>query len=131
MSVVADTSIWVEYLRGGRRAGTSTLDDLLEAGEIVLCGPVCAELLAGASAEQRDELAELFASLPWADLDREGWRTVGEVAARLRQNGESVPLTDIAIAAAAVAHGAAVWTRDSDFRRIAGALTELDLYDAA
>ena len=37
MTVLADTSVWVEYLRKGRPSSAARLDDLLVAGEIVVC----------------------------------------------------------------------------------------------
>ena len=66
-------------------------------------------------------------ALPWAELDRAAWRRIGEVGRDLRASGASVPLTDLAIAVAAVSAGASVWTRDEDFERIRSALPELDL----
>ena len=95
----------------------------------MVCGPVVAELLAGARPADRGRLSDLLASLPWADLGHPQWRQVGDVAARLREHGWQVPLTDIAIAVAAADARAEVWTHDSDFRRIAGVLPDLMLLD--
>ena len=128
MSVIADTTIWVDYLRRGRSGRAAGLDDLLARGEAVVCGPIVAEILAGASDRHRLELWSLFAGLPWVDLGRAQWRRVGEVAAALRDRGAAVPLTDIEIAVAAVDGGAEVWTLDSDFDRIASVLAELRRY---
>ena len=130
MTVLADTSIWVDYLRGGRHSKAARLDDLLLAGEIVVCGPVVAEILAGAKAPDRSKLWLLMAGLPWADLGRVQWQTVGETAAHLREKGVSVALTDIEIAVAAVDSSSRVWTRDADFPRIkAAALTGLQFFE--
>jgi predicted nucleic acid-binding protein len=41
-----------------------------------------------------------------------------------------VPLTDIEIAVAAIESGAALWTRDGDFERIAQVVPELKRYRA-
>ncbi len=128
MTVLADTSIWVQYLRRGRAGTAARLDDLLAQGEVVVCGPVVAELVAGAPAGQRAELVGLLNALPWADLGRAQWAMVGEVAARLREQGISTALTDIEIAVAAVRAHAELWTRDSDFKRIAKALDALSLF---
>jgi predicted nucleic acid-binding protein len=46
VSVVA-TSIWVDYLRG-QEPVAAQLERLVREGEAMLCGPVLAELLAGA-----------------------------------------------------------------------------------
>jgi predicted nucleic acid-binding protein len=125
--VLPDTSVWVDYLRSGTDGPAAALDELLARESAVVCGPVLAELLAGTPAGQRDALWHALEALPWADLDRVAWRRVGEVAQELRASGESVPLTDLAIAVAAVGAGAAVWTRDQDFERVRSVLSELEL----
>ena len=127
MTVLPDTSIWVDYLRSGTAGRAAALDDLLAQESVVVCGPVLAELLARTPAERRDELWHALEALPWAELDRAAWRQVGEVAHDLRAAGVSVPLTDLAIAVAALSAGASVWTRDKDFDRLRSALPELEL----
>jgi predicted nucleic acid-binding protein len=117
--------VWVDFLRRGARSESKGLDRLLEAGEVVVCGPVLAELLAGTARERRAELARLLESLRWAPLGRSQWRRVGEVAAVLRERGESVPLTDIGIAIAAADAACELWSRDADFDRIQVALPGL------
>jgi predicted nucleic acid-binding protein len=129
VTVLADTSVWVQYLRRGRAGPAALLDDLLAKGEVVVCGPVVAELVAGAPADRRAELVGLLNALPWADLGRLQWAMVGEVAARLREQGFSTALTDIEIAVAAVHARAELWTRDSDFARIAKVLDSLSLFE--
>lgn len=129
MRVLPDTSIWVDYLRQGtRRVDRVALDGLLDQRRVVVCGPILAELMAGAGDDSRDELWTALASLPWGELDREAWRKAGEVAARLRGTGKTVPLTDVVIAIACIATGAALWTNDSDFERVASVLPELEFF---
>lgn len=128
MTVLADTSVWVQYLRRGRAGKAARLDDLLVQGEVVVCGPVVAELVAGTPPPQRAELVGLLNALPWADLGRAQWARVGEVAGRLREQGITMALTDIEIAVAAVQAHAELWTHDSDFTRIAKVLDTLALF---
>jgi predicted nucleic acid-binding protein len=123
--LLRDTSGWVSFLREGSRGRAAALDGLLAAQEVVACGPVAAEILAGARAVQRSELWTLLSSLPWADLGRRQWHQVGEVAARLRAGGATVALTDVAIGVAAVAAAAQLWSWDRDFDRVAAVLPEL------
>lgn len=125
MTVLADTSVWVDYLRHGTNGSAAELDALLAAGDVVLCGPVAAELLSGIAETGREELWQLLAGLRWAELGRAEWRRVGDVAAALRRSGTTVALTDIEIAVAAVGADALLWSRDSDFDRVAGALPDL------
>jgi predicted nucleic acid-binding protein len=128
VTVLADTSVWVQYLRRGRSGKAARLDDLLAQGEVVVCGPVVAELVAGTPPAHRAELIALLNALPWADLGHAEWARIGEVAARLREQGITMALTDIEIAVAAVRVRAELWTRDADFTRIATVLDSLSLF---
>jgi predicted nucleic acid-binding protein len=128
VTVLADTSVWVQYLRHGRAGKAARLDDLLAQGEVVVCGPVVAELVAGTPPDHRAGLIALLNALPWADLGRAEWARVGEAAARLREQGITTALTDIEIAVAAAGVHAELWTRDSDFTRIAMVLDSLSLF---
>lgn len=127
--VLPDTSVWVSFFRGGRGGDAERLAELVAAGEAAICGPVFAELLAGADEEQRAHLLDTVFELPWAELDRRGWLQVGDVARKLNRAGRKVPLTDLAIAVASVRAGHALWTLDADFERIRPALPELTLYE--
>ena len=128
MTILPDTSIWVDFLRLGTQGPAAVLDRYLDDESVLVCGPVMAELLAGAGPTQVDELWLAVGSLPWAELDHAGWRHVGEVAGRLRSTGRAVPLTDVVIAVAAARAGASVWSRDEDFVRIQSALPQLKLH---
>lgn len=129
--VLPDTSVWVEFSRRGSHGQAAALAGLLDAGEIATCGPVAAELMAGTGPEIEDQIWETLSSLPWADLNPASWREVGTVAARLRRDGRTLPLTDLVIAVAAARGGHSLWSFDADFERIATALTDLSLYDPA
>lgn len=128
--VLPDTSVWIPYFRSQVGADGDHLEALIEQGEIAICGPVLAGLLAGAGETQRDAITGTVGSLPLADLDRASWEEVGGVARRLRQSGQALPLTDLAIAVAAARAGYALWSLDSDFERIASVLDGLELYSA-
>lgn len=127
--VLPDTSVWVDFSRRGARGRSAGLRALLDVGEVATCGPVAAELLAGAGGEVAERMWETLSSLPWAQLDQAAWREVGATARRLRAGGQALPLTDLAIAVAAARAGHALWSLDADFDRIRGALPELELYE--
>ena len=130
MIVLPDTSVWVRYLRRGTATAVGAeLDAHLEGRAVVVCGPVLAALLAGTPEDRQAQLWSLLGALPWAQLDAEEWRLVGETAARLRAAGLTVGLTDICIAVAAAEVGAALWTLDGDFGRVAKALPTLRLHE--
>ncbi len=125
--VLADTSIWVAYLRSGAPTIARELDALLDRREVLVCGPVIAELIAGARPPDRATLVRSFGGLPWAELDRRAWQSVGLLAGELRDRGQVLPLTDLEIAVAAHLSGAALWTADHHFERLASLLTGLEL----
>lgn len=102
---------------------------LLDAGEVATCGAVAGELLAGAEGEVAERMWETLASLPWVEMSPAAWREVGATAGRLRRSGQTLPLTDLAIAVAAASGGHSLWSFDSDFERISPALRELVLYE--
>ncbi len=131
--ILPDTSVWIEYLRsgpsspgpGGSASAAEELDPLIKHEQIVTCGPVVAELLAGARGQQRVELAEQLGAQPWVDLKRADWLTMGHVAAKLAERGQTTPLVDVQIAVCSVKAKAELWTLDHDFERIADALDGL------
>ena len=128
MNVLPDTSVWVDYLRHAQHGSAWPLDILLASGAVVVCGPVMAEILAGARQPTRAHVWSLFQALPWTPLGRNEWYRIGEVAAALRERGMTVPLTDVEIAVSAVAAPAALWSGDTDFERVAQVLPELQRY---
>ncbi len=128
--VLADSSVWIDFARRGVRGGASTLRELLESGEVSTCGPVLAEVLAGAEGEVEEKTWVTLSSLPWVDLDPAGWRQVGASAHRLHRAGTSVPLTDVVIAVMAAQAGHSLWSFDADFERIASVLEGLTLHAA-
>jgi predicted nucleic acid-binding protein len=128
--VMPDTSIWIEFARHGTKGKAASLRTLLDSGDVATCGPIVAELLAGAQGEVAERMWETLSSLPWAELVPDGWREVGETARRLRKGGRKLPLTDIVIAMAAARAGHALWSLDTDFERIGAVLGELELYGA-
>jgi predicted nucleic acid-binding protein len=103
---------------------------LLDSGEVATCGPVAAELLAGAEGEVAKRIWDTLSSLPWAHLDQAAWHEVGVIARRLRADGQTLPLTDLTIAVAAARAGHTLWGLDSDFGRIRTVLDTLELDEA-
>ena len=127
MTVLPDTSVWIDYFRGVDPAATE-LDRLLADEPPVICGPILAELVAGLVPERRGEVWLALSSLPFVELGRDAWTLAGELAHALRGQGANVPLLDLLIAVAAVRGDAALWTRDTDLDRIAGVLPDLRLH---
>lgn len=96
------------------------VETALRTGEACWCPLIQLELWNGArrnrEAKVLRHLESVLVSLP---MDEEVWRAAWNLARRARSRGVTVPATDIAIAACAQRHGAAIESVDGDFARLA------------
>lgn len=82
--ILPDTSVWIDYLRAtpsslhtsASASPAEELDALIQDEQIVIYGPVIAELMAGIRGGQRDELAQQLDAHPWVDLKHTDWLAV-------------------------------------------------------
>ena len=123
--ILADTSVWIEYLRRGETGWARELDELLARGEVMMCGPVLAELVAGVPVELRSDYALRLRALPWSGLDRDGWLRAGLVRGDLLRAGFAASLIDIAIAVSAAQANVSLWTADAAHEHVAAAMRDL------
>ena len=121
--VLADTSAWVEYLRGTGSPPHLRLRRLIaDEAAVVTTEVVVMELLAGASSDEEltrlSRLLGRFELLPVEGLaDHEA---AAELYRRRRRAGDTVrKLTDCLIAVVAIRADAALLHRDQDFEVIA------------
>ena len=115
MTVLVDTSVWVDHLRKGNQA----LSALLEEGRI-LCHPLVIGELACGNLRNRDEILELLAALPQASSV-----TFEETFVFLeteKLHGRGLGWIDVQHLTAARLSGCPIWTLD---RRLAKAAREL------
>jgi predicted nucleic acid-binding protein len=126
VSVLPDTSVWIDYFRGVE-PGATELGTSLADKPPWICGPILTELIAGTPVAQREDVWLALSSLPFVELGRDAWLRAGELAHDLRRRGDTVPLIDLLIAVAAVRADAELWTRDTDFERVGGVLPDLRL----
>lgn len=103
------------------------MDHSLKRSEVVTTGMVAAELLAGSSQSQIEELRRTLLGLDWFDLLPEDWFRVGTVSNDLRTSGTPIHASDIQIAVAAASGGVPLLTLDRGFLTIKQVLPELDL----
>ncbi|MEA2190330.1 MAG: hypothetical protein QOI73_451 [Solirubrobacteraceae bacterium] len=124
--ILADTSVWIDFLRGTRSQAADELDRRLAEHSVLMCGPVATELLTGIEARERIRLWETLSAMAWADIARADWYMAGDLRAELRDRGVQVSLPDVLIAAAAATR-ATLWTRDRHFEQIAEVLEPLEV----
>jgi predicted nucleic acid-binding protein len=120
--ILADTSAWVEFLRGTGSEVDARLRGLLERDELVTTDVVLMEVLAGArDAAHRDRLRALLGRC--AFLATEGprdYEDAADVSRACRQAGDRVRgLTDCLIAIVAIRGDVPVLHADADFDAIA------------
>ena len=112
MTVLVDSDILIEVSRGKNGEILSRWLELSHSENLVLYSPVtAAELWAGALPQEQKQLKSLFQTLLCVPIDEvAGVRAGGYLQKYRRSHG--VELADALIAAAAVQHGAALWTRN-------------------
>jgi predicted nucleic acid-binding protein len=115
---IADTSVWVEFLRN-REPAHARLKALLERGEVLGVECVFGELFSGARGGRENAVLESYwASLP--KVEETGiWIEAGKLSASRHLHSRGVGLVDAAILAVAVRTGAEIWTLDRQLREAA------------
>ncbi|MDA1348202.1 MAG: PIN domain-containing protein [Chloroflexi bacterium] len=119
--VIADSNIWIHYLRRPREPVGLELQMLIDSERVLMVGVVLAEVLQGArGGREYAALLPRLGSFPYQEMSKETWAKVGEIAVQLRIQGKITPLTDLSIAALALEGGHEVYSLDQHFERIPG-----------
>jgi predicted nucleic acid-binding protein len=119
--IIVDTTIWIEFFRSPDSTVANHLKDLLRQRRVVMVGMVMAEILQGVKAPKEANLVlTSFTKLPYSEMTKDRWQQAGEISASLRKKGTTIPLSDLVIAACALAEGYEVYTLDPHFKRIPG-----------
>jgi predicted nucleic acid-binding protein len=118
--VLIDTSAWIHALRpDGEPEFKARVAALLESGQAASCPMVILELWNGARGEhERRVITDLERALPALEITREVWRTAGALARAARKGGQTIPATDLLIAACAHHHGVRIVHDDFHFTAI-------------
>ena len=112
MSVLIDSDIVIEVLRGRDQAILTQWIALAGSSSPVLVSPITiAEIGAGALAGEMPAIARLFAPLTCVDVNQKIGQKAGEYLRRYSKS-HNLQIADALIAASAVQHQAALWTRN-------------------
>ena len=119
--ILADTSAWVEYLRGTGKAAHTRLRAALIDEEIAVCDAIRMEVLAGARSERHlRDLRHLLARAETVETLPSDYDAAASIYRSCRRDGETPrSLIDCLIAAIAIRGGATVLHADRDFSVIA------------
>jgi predicted nucleic acid-binding protein len=92
------------------------VDQLLEADEVALCGPIITELRRGLrSRTERLRVLPLLNGCHHLDQPPRLWEEAGELGYLLGRRGVAVKSLDLLIATYALTHAVPVLTLDADF----------------
>ena len=126
--ILVDSSIWIDFLSSSpSSAGAELRRMIADAEPFALTGVVITEVLQGLKRDVRR--VEHYLS-QWELLEPKGFSTYREAAVifrAARAKGVAVTTIDALIAAIALEYGAALFTLDKDFTRIA-VFVHLPLY---
>ena len=131
MVYLLDTSAFSDLMHGD----TQTMTHVNAVGptdDVVICAIVRGELLFGIKrlddgarkSKLRDVAANLFEVIPCESIPSEAGTRYAAVKLNCQRSGLAVDENDLWIAATALALGATLVSRDSDFRRIDGLLLQ-------
>jgi predicted nucleic acid-binding protein len=114
--ILVDTSVWVDHLR----RGDARLVALLESASVLMHPFIVGEIACG-SLKDRHTLLELLQDLPAAAVAE--FSEVLSFVEHHRLWGKGIGYVDVhLLAAVALTHGAALWTRDKRLLAAAQAL---------
>lgn len=126
--MVADSSAWIEFLRGTGGTAHRRLAALVADRAVIVTDPVLMEILAGArSRSEWLELRRLMSAFDFASVEGPDWVDAAALQWRLRRAGQPVKsIIDCLIAVVAIRLDVPLLTADEDFARIA-AHSDLEL----
>lgn len=116
--VLIDTSVWIDYFRKPDSETGEKVLKHLKRGSLSTCGVIVFEVLQGAA--DREEFAfleENLKGLHFLEANEEVFFEAAKISYDLRKHGITLPLSDILIAALAMANHQTIWTKDQHFKK--------------
>lgn len=117
MSVLVDSSIWIDYFRGN--ASDDRLDWLIDEGLVATNDLILSELLPHLIIQRQNKLAGLLREVQALPLVIDWAGIVDDQVHCLRNGINRVGIPDLIIAQNAKQHGIPLYTQDRHFRLIA------------
>ena len=118
--VLADSSVWIHFLRGSGVQYQEHLVPLIMADRLATTPIIIMELLRGATSQkQYDKLHKDLHALRCFELSEKVWERAFRLGFSLRHKGLTIPLTDTLIAAFALEHNLVLLHDDRHYEMIA------------
>ncbi len=116
MSVLVDSSVWIDYFRG--KNDTDTFEHFLDEGLIVINDLILAELVPALTIRKQKQLISLLHAIEKVPMIID-WRHIIDMQVRCLQNGiNKVGVPDLIIAQNVIQNSLDLYTRDKHFRLI-------------
>ena len=91
--VIADSTIWREYLEKGNTKEAKILEKLIKDDKIVICGYTIAEVLKDIKEKETfEKLLKGFLALPYVEIEKEDWIEASKLLFESHKKGEQIPL---------------------------------------
>ncbi|HOO39050.1 MAG TPA: PIN domain-containing protein [Deltaproteobacteria bacterium] len=114
MSVLVDTSIWIEYFRSGENS--ERLDFLIDENLIVINDLILAELIPFLKVRNQHRIIELLYAVKKLDLMID-WDQIIEIQFKCLKNGlNGIGIPDLIIVQNAIQNKSEIYSRDNHFR---------------
>ena len=114
MSVLVDTSIWIEYFRSGHCA--EKLEYLIDENLIVINDLILAELVPFLKVQNQRKITELLGSISNLILNID-WNQIIEFQYRCLRNGlNGIGIPDLILAQNAKQHNCEIYSLDNHFK---------------
>jgi predicted nucleic acid-binding protein len=118
--VLLDTSVWIDAFRGKTLHILEVTRTLLSEDNVLICGPVVFEINRGLRQKERTRVLPLFDALVHLSFDERIWKLAGDLDAKLRKKGVTIPPMDILIAQVSIHYSVPLFTLDEHFNSIPG-----------
>ncbi len=118
--VIPDTCAWIDYFKSSSSSGLGQIiERILFEEQVYICGPVIFELVQGIrSQNEKDNILHAIEGLKQVDISNDLWLKAGELSAKLRKSGITIPFSDLIIGVAAIENNLSVLTLDKHFDQI-------------
>ncbi len=117
--VLIDTSIWIDYFRGGNEEILKKTDQLLSYASVYVPKVVMAELIHGAKSEKEVAVIESFVeAFNIIDQTENTWIKAGRLSFSMKRRGVHVNLVDCYIAVLAEEYHCKIFSLDEHFKEI-------------
>jgi len=115
MSVLIDSSVWVEYFRDEEQAD-DRLEWLITEGLVAINELILAELIPPLILRKHTKLVSLLRAVPKLPLNINWMGVIEDQVNCIRHGINKVGIPDLIIAQNAKSHGVALFTRDNHFQ---------------